>query len=297
MRKMHRMLALLLAAALLVATTAAADTGYRIAEGNDLRFGELLYRLKKAYRNPSEDDGAKIEGLLEVIRGENPDDGDVAQAIADHWKKVYLDPDYALYLYRGEKTAVTLERSDPAIGERHAIVVLGYQLENGEMRDELKGRCKAAAAAARSWPGAILVCSGGATGSNNPHQHTEAGMMKDYLVKKCGIDANRIYTDEEAMSTLENAENTFAILREQDIQTITIVTSTYHQKWGQVLYNAMSALYEKRLGYGAEIVGNYCFSIEPEEEAYRKGYNIALTQLASMLELSKEARDIIRKGP
>lgn len=33
----------------------------------------------------------------------------------------------------------------------HAFIVLGYELKDGEMTDELKGRCKAAAAAAKMY--------------------------------------------------------------------------------------------------------------------------------------------------
>ena len=96
------------------------------------------------------------------------------------------------------------------------------------------------------------ICSGGATGPNNPDGHTEAGLMKEYLVRACGIDTSRIFTDESAMTTLENAENTFEILRAKGIRTITIVTSDYHQKWGQVLYNALAAVYAQRYGYSVE---------------------------------------------
>ena len=44
-----------------------------------------------------------------------------------------------------------------------------------------------AAIAARVFPDSILVCSGGATGDNNPERHTEAGLMKQYLAGTCGI--------------------------------------------------------------------------------------------------------------
>ena len=278
-------IALLLA---LLLACGALGAEYRIAEENGPLFRTLLGQLQSAYEQPAEGDAAAIEGTLEQIRRVSEDDYDVARAIADHWARVYLDRQYRIFVYRGEDTAVTLERSNPPIGEKPAIVVLGYRLENGEMAPELIGRCRAAAALARSWPDAILVCSGGATGDNNPDGHTEAGMMKQYLVKSCGIDASRIYTDERAMTTRENAENTFAILREKGVDTITIVTSDYHQRWGQVLYNAMSALYGKRYGYSVRIVGNYCFETRPESDRYRNDAGIALSQLASMLSIPRK---------
>ena len=289
MRRGFGILALLLV--LLLAVTALGESSvYRVAAENEENFRQLFDLLRTAHESPSSGDDAAIDKRLERIRAVNADDYEIALAIAEHWRKVYLDPHYRIFLYRGEETAVTLERSDPPIGEKHAIVVLGYQLENGEMREELRGRCRAAAALARSYPDAILVCSGGATGSNNPEGHTEAGMMKEFLVKECGIDASRIYTDEAAMTTLENAVNTFRILRSQGIRTITVVTSDYHQRWGQVLYNAMAAICRTKDGYSVEIVGNYCYPIAPEDERNRNDAGIALSQLASMLGIPRKSR-------
>ena len=166
---------------------------------------------------------------------------------------------------------------------RHAFVVLGYELKDGQMQPELKGRCDAAAAAARSYPSTILVCSGGATGDNNPKLRTEAGVMKAYLVETCGIDASRIHIDENARTTLQNARNTLDMLQAQGIETMTLVTSTYHQRWGQVIYNAVAALYRQVYGYTVEIVGNYCYETEPAHESYRNDDRIAISQVAQLL--------------
>ncbi len=203
---------------------------------------------------------------------------EVADAVAAHWKKVYLD-EYKLYRYGADDPA------DLPIAGAHAFVVLGYQLENGEMTNELKGRCDAAAAAALAFPDSILVCTGGATGANNPERHTEAGLMKAYLTERWGIAPERIFTDESAMTTAENAVNTLAILREQGVETMTLVTSAYHQRWGQVLYNALAAQYKQKYGYSAEIVGNYCLDIEPENPFFQQDARIALMQLGNVLDI------------
>lgn len=282
MNLLRRMICLL--AVLLLLAGAASAESYRVAEKNGPLFRELFSLLKAAVENPTARDDEAMDALLEKIRQENGDDYEIASAVVNHWRAVYLDRSYRLYLYRGEETAVTLERSGPVVGEKHAIVVLGYRLEDGEMKDELKGRCKAAAALAKSWPQAVLICAGGATGDNNPDHHTEAGLMKEYLVRACGIDTSRILTDEASMTTLENAERTFEILREKDIRTITIVTSAYHQRWGQAVYNAMGAVYERLYGFRVEIVGNYCYPAEPEEENYRSSdHSIALSQISQLL--------------
>ncbi len=248
--------------------------------------GAFLADLLLAYEEPSE------ENYLRVCAEEETLTDPVLRAVGEHWKRVYLDPDYTLYM---------LGRDDPAVltlpdeGAGHAFAVLGYQLVNGEMTPELKGRCDAAAAAASAFPESILICSGGATGGNNPERHTEAGMMRDYLIRECGIAANRIYTDEEAMTTAQNAINTFAILRALGIRTVTVVTSAYHQRWGQVLYNAVSA--QCALEYGCEIrlVGNYCFDTEPGAESFRQDARYALYQLCGILDLPQEERSLISR--
>ena len=292
MRAIRRTAALLLMLALLfsaIVPAAAAKKNklYQIGDDNKKTFTELLNRLKSACETPAEDDDEQIDALVDRIAGVNADDGDIARSVAEHWKAVFLNPGYRLCVYWGREKAAELEATKPDYDEKHAFVVLGYQLRDGKMQNELKGRCKAAAAAARSFPDAYLICSGGATGSNNPDNNTEAGLMKQYLVYKCGIDKKRILIDTRALTTLANAENTFAILRKHDIHSITIVTSTYHQKWGQALYNAMAALYEKSYGFRVRIVGNYCYDIEPETENLRKGYRIAISQLTEMLQLKK----------
>ena len=243
------------------------------AEAPEVTYGNLLADMLEAYDNPSD------EAIERINLDEAALDEDVANSIAGHWKKVYLAPDYKLFLYG---------KDDPAkldIHGAHAIVVLGFELKDGEMTDELKGRCDAAAELARSFPDSILVCSGGATGKNNPEGHTEAGLMKAYLVEKCGIDADRIHIDEKAMTTAENAVNTFAILKDHGIETMTIVTSSYHQKRGQTLYNALAALYRQEHGYSAEIIGNYCYDIEPASDHLRDDAGIAIVQLANILQL------------
>ena len=295
MRRIRRTAALLLAVMTLlsgcVTALAAQKTGaYQVDEANNDTFVDLLDQLKAAYESPSAEDAEKIDALVETISAVSADDGDIARAVAEHWKAVYLDPGYRLCVWWGREDANELEATKPDYDEKHAFVVLGYELKDGQMQNELIGRCKAAAAAAKSFPDAYLICSGGATGQNNPEYKTEAGLMKQFLAGRGKVDRARILIDTRALTTLANAENTFAILKENDIHSITLVTSTYHQKWAQVLYNAMAAIYEKLYGFKVRIVGNFCYDIEPEGGSYKKGYRIALSQLSQMLGLKKKKK-------
>ena len=269
---MRKTAVLLLALALLLSGFAGAVA---FADGNgetpasaSVTYGTFFAHLLDAY-----DSAVRIDADAAAL------DSGVARAIAAHWKTVYLG-DYQLYHYGVDDPAAL-----PITGA-HAFVVLGYELKNGEMTAELKGRCDAAAAAAMRFPDSILVCTGGATGSNNPERHTEAGLMKAYLADRWGIAPERIFTDELAMTTAENAVNTLDILREQGVEEMTIVTSTYHQRWSQVLFNALAAQYQQKEGYSAKIVGNYCFDIAPANPLFWLDARIAVLQLGSVLGLS-----------
>lgn len=272
---MKRILPVIFAVILLLGTCYASES---------VSYGTLLADLVEAYESPSEEDLARIDADVAAL------DDEIADAIAENWKRIYLDPDYELLLY-GKDDPAMLDIPNPVT---HAFVILGYELQNGEMTDELKGRCSAAAAAAYAFPEAILVCSGGATGKNNPENHTEAGLMRDYLVNICGIDDARIFTDERALNTAENAMNTFEILRMQETETMTIITSSYHQRRAQVLYNALAALYRQEFGYSALIVGNYSYDIEPSGiNASAMDDRLAVQQLAGILSLPQEQRNLL----
>lgn len=248
-------------------------------------FRILVDHLLQAWEQPEPDDGEQIRRDLEVLRGIRESDYVIALSVAAHWEKVYLRP-YELILAGKEGAVEQLWQAGVRNSRRHAFVVLGYALRAGEMTDELKGRCRAAAAAAQAFPETILVCSGGATGGNNPKKHTEAGMMREYLITQFGIAPERIFIDEQAMTTAENAVYTFRILKEQQAESLTLVTSDYHQRWGQVVYNLMAAIYGQEYGYCPEIVGNFCY-----ETTGKRGQGearSAAAQVKSMLGLNRK---------
>ena len=200
-----------------------------------------------------------------------------AAFIAEKWNKIYFSPDYRLYI-DGKDDPESLP-----ISGKHAFVVLGFELENGEMQDELKARCEAAATAAKAFPDSILVCSGGATGDNNPEGHTEAGLMKEYLVQNCGIAPERVYIDESAMTTLDNAANTFTILKNQRVDTITIVTSSYHQRRANILYETLAEIVRKTEGVSITVAGNYSCEAQALNVLEKFDARIAAMQLNEIL--------------
>ena len=203
--------------------------------------GLILADLVQAYEAPSPDANWAIAIDLAKMRKSNWQAYKVMSAVVSRWNALYANPNYPLSIYYGGEYADTLEDAEIPDDDTHALVVLGLELADGQMQSELKGRCDAAAAAARSFPHALLVCSGGQTGENNPEEHTEARLMKDYLVSECGIDDSRVLIEERACTTAENARYTLETLRAHKIETMTIVTSSYHQRRAQVVFGALAA--------------------------------------------------------
>ena len=177
-----------------------------------------------------------------------------------------------------------------------AIVILGFTLSGGKMQPELVSRCDAAAVLAKAYPEAILVCSGGATGKDNPEKHTEAGLMKEYLMGNYGIDASRIFTDEEAMTTVENVRRTFEILEKQDVHTITIVTSQYHQKRSQALYGVMARVFSRERDYAIRNAGNFCDG-RTEPSTHTPEHRLAIQGMVELLRLPGETAAFAEPPP
>ena len=262
-----------------------------VSEANAENFGTLLSDLVRACETPSDEDAQILEADLEAIRSVNENEYELARAITDHWQSVYMNPDYRLFVFEKDDPAELREYGVTDSADQ-AIVILGYQLADGEMQPELIRRCDAAADLAKAFPEAILVCSGGATGKNNSTNNTEAGLMKAYLTENCGIDASRIYIDEKALTTVDNAIYTLEILQKQGVRNMTIVTSTYHQRRSQMLYRLMAEIYRQQHDYSVEIVGNYNYDIESSMTALDD--RIAIQGIAGILDLPKE---VVRSMP
>lgn len=267
---MKRILPLILALALLSVPLSAP------AEEDD-PVPRLLVDMYMAAERPS----AQTVGRLEQDMAAVSDP--VILAVAQRWRQLYVDPAYAPLLYGQDDP-----KAIPVHG-RHAFVVLGFELVNGEMTDELRGRCDAAAAAAAAFPESLVVCTGGATGENNPDGHTEAGLMKAYLTDAWGLESERILTEEEAMTTAENARNVMAMLEEAQVETLTVITSHYHQRRGQVLYAAMAARLRAEQGYGVEVLDGYSY-LAPQDPG--PDHMIAMYQLLEILNLPDEQLDM-----
>ena len=86
-----------------------------VGEQSPVTFAKLITDLVDAYENPSDDSLLLIDADVDALQDE------VASSVADHWKAVYLDPDYQLLIHGKDDPAIL---TIPENGEGHAIVGL-----------------------------------------------------------------------------------------------------------------------------------------------------------------------------
>jgi len=114
--------------------------------------------------------------------------------------------------------------------------VLGYALNpDGSMHQTLIQRLEKTLEVAKQLPDALIVVTGGVPQNN----HTEGKLMTDWLVSK-GIPASRIYQDNFARSTVENALFSRYALAQHRIKDAVIISSGSHVRRSQALFTIAS---------------------------------------------------------
>lgn len=239
--------------------------------------GHLLYY----YINENK---SQVKTILEQIKSLDEAVYKRDQEIINYWE--YIDDYMPLYPRIAPDGLPTT--SD------HAFVVLGYQLNSdGSLKPEAKGRCDVAYESAMKYPNSLIFVTGGGTASGNKTA-TEGGQMKDYLVNVKGLDEKRIITETKAMDTIQNAEYTILELIEKNIKTITVITSDYHIRRGNILFKGVALLKAESLGTTPIVViENAVYKMDkPTEGKWMEGY-----ALASILNVKIELSLIIKSLP
>ncbi|CNC62443.1 DUF218 domain [Yersinia pseudotuberculosis] len=118
----------------------------------------------------------------------------------------------------------------------NAIVTLGYALNpDGTMNDVLIQRLEKTLEIAKQLPDALIIVTGGVPQNNQ----TEGKLMADWLIKK-GIKPERIYQDNYARSTVENALYSRYALAKHRIKNAIIISSGSHVRRADALFTIAS---------------------------------------------------------
>lgn len=231
---------------------------------------EIIRQMVQTYGNSPEKGKTVLTPLLEELSEVSPESAEKWESIMDYW--IYANQDMALNF---ESLPDDLPDDDSL-----CIIVLGYQLNaDGSVRPELEGRLQTALAAARQYPNAVVLCTGGGTASNN-HSVTEAGEMANWLCVN-GIASQRILVEDQSLSTVQNAKFSYSLLKGAcpQVQSVVIATSDYHIPWGAVLFESQFLLAEE--APSVHVVSNAAYAADNHEN-----YNILRYQTSGILELA-----------
>ncbi|HKS33363.1 MAG TPA: YdcF family protein [Enterobacteriaceae bacterium] len=128
-------------------------------------------------------------------------------------------------------TAAQVEQIN-ADGSTPAIVTLGYALNpDGTMNEVLIQRLEKTLEVAKQLPESLIIVTGGVPQNGK----TEGKLMADWLVSK-GIDAKRIYQENYARSTVENALYSRYGLAKHRVKDAVIISSGSHVRRAEAIF-------------------------------------------------------------
>ena len=163
-------------------------------------------------------DSGKIESCLDALEAESPAEGALWRRIMTDWAR----PNEA-----GFENHRVLPDDLPQ-DDSLCIVVFGYGLgADGSIQPELEDRLYVALNAARQYPNAYVAVTGGQT--SEVAGVTEGGQMAVWL-RAQGVAESRLIVEDQALSTTQNAANTYKLLTSAypQVKTLAVVTSDYH---------------------------------------------------------------------
>lgn len=175
-------------------------------------------------------DSGKIESCLDALEAENPAEGALWRRIMTDWVRLNE---------AGFEDHRVLPDDLPQ-DDSLCIVVFGYGLgADGSIQPELEDRLYVALNAARQYPNAYVAVTGGQT--SEVAGVTEGGQMAAWL-RAQGVAESRLIVEDQALSTTQNAANTYKLLTSAypQVKTLAVVTSDYHVACAGVLLQIWS---------------------------------------------------------
>lgn len=175
-------------------------------------------------------DSGKIESCLDALEAESPAEGALWRRIMTDWVRLNE---------AGFEDHRVLPDDLPQ-DDSLCVVVFGYGLgADGSIQPELEDRLYVALNAARQYPNAYVAVTGGQT--SEVAGVTEGGQMAAWL-RAQGVAESRLIVEDQALSTTQNAANTYKLLTSAypQAKTLAVVTSDYHVACAGVLLQIWS---------------------------------------------------------
>lgn len=114
----------------------------------------------------------------------------------------------------------------------HAFILLGFALsEEGGIQETLLERLQVALKAGNKNKNSMFIVSGGVPKNGK----TEADVMFDWL-KNHGIPKSRIIKEDRSKNTVENALFSMEIVEDEEMESVTIITSASHMRRAFMLF-------------------------------------------------------------
>ena len=235
-------------------------------------YNTLLSQLLGYYINYNQNASTDIERILKQMEELDYDQAQVHKGLIQEWITVN-ESDYVNVAARNENQEITsaelpqsLLKANSNIEDdaTNAIVVLGLVLnDDGTMQDELVGRVQVGYALAMQYPNMKVILTGG-QGRNGI---TEAQAMSEWFIEK-GFDESRLILESEASDTVNNALLTYNILKENNMDSMILVTSDYHIQRGSMCFNATFAKNALNDNVDYEIIANCGYDTTKNYEAF-----------------------------
>ena len=209
---------------------------------------EIVEEMVMEYGSKGDEADKHIEDLLKELDSVDKD-------ASVRWEKI-------MELWKSSGSDFPVNYDIPPEGlpdtDELCFVVLGFCLApDGSMRDELIESLKVALSCASVYPNARIVCTGGATATEDKTA-TEAGRMADWLIEN-GVAPERIIVEDKSLSTVQNAIYTFDILKTRfpQIKELVIISGDYQIATGTLLFGAEAVLREEQAGNETvKVIGN-----------------------------------------
>ena len=199
----------------------------------DAKSYQLVTDLVFAYKKQVSNLDAVIAADVAALKEHDERLGEAWGGIMDYW--VYANKEMEI---QKEKLPDDLPDDDSL-----CIVILGFQLNpDGTMAKEMLGRCELGLAAAKQYPKAYILLTGGGTAPRKV-ELTEAGVMANWF-KEQGITEERLILEDKSLTTDQNASLSMEILTKEypQIKHLVIVSSDYHLPLSCLLFTAASLM-------------------------------------------------------